>query len=129
MNTKSEAEYERRGTDKRIDSLEAEIKNVVAANGTELNSLHAQYSESKTWQAGHDAKDEERWKANGEKWDGSEKRFDGIEVKLNAIIGTSFATLLTVAGFFIVLYIDRQEDKKTAHREVTSLHAQQYENQ
>ncbi len=52
---------------------------------------------------------------NGEKWVAAEKKFDGMDFKLNAIIGTSFITLITACGFFITLWIDRQEQKAEKH--------------
>jgi len=119
---------DRRDLDRKFEKLDMDIKNVAAIHAQEMSDMEGRMSEVATWQGTHDAKDEERWKNNGEKWAANDKRHEGMDLKLNAIIGTSILTLLSALGFFVTLWIDRQEGKSAAAKEPPRI-AQQWENQ
>lgn len=103
-------EAERRSTDRRLERIETDVKDMVAAYGEERTMIHEDLARGRAWQQGHEKQCTERWKANDEKWIANAERFNTTDGKLNAIIGTSFLTLLAVCGFFIALWIDRQDE-------------------
>lgn len=124
MNVREDREDERRDRrdlDKRFARVDEEIKRVVTVFTAELSGIEGRLSESATWQATHETKDEERWKGNGEKWTDAGKRFDGMDVKLNAIIGTSVLTLLAMCGFFAANFVQRSDDRAERRVEAASV--------
>jgi hypothetical protein len=107
---------ERRHTDRRLDRIEQDVRDMTAAHNEERTLLHEDLATQRSRLEGHELACGERWKANDNKWAENTKKIEGTDFKLNAIIGTSFATLLTVCGFFIALWIDRQNER-AAHRD------------
>lgn len=106
----------RRHTDRRLAQLEADVRGAVISAGEERTMIHEDLARQRSWQEGHANQCAERWKANDDKWVVADKRFEGVNGKLNTIVGASFMTLLTVCGFFIALWIDRQNEHNEARR-------------
>ena len=115
-------ERERRAADRRIDKLEESISNVVKANADEFDHIHKEHASLKEWASAHDAKDEERWTSNTDKWAENIEKHRESNMKLNAIIGTSVVTLLTVVGFFASLWMDRMEEKQQRQSSIPAVH-------
>lgn len=109
------AGQERRSVDGRVDRVENDLRSFIAGSNEERTMMHEDLARARAWQEGHDKQCAERWNSNTDKWTANEKRFDGMDTKLNAIIGTSFITLLAVCGFFITIWIDRQESHANTH--------------
>lgn len=108
---------ERRHTDRRLDRLEQDVRDMTAATNEERTLIHEDLAKQRAQLQGHEQACAERWKANEDKWVVADKRFEGVNGKLNAIVGASFMTLLAVCGFFIAIWIDRQDDRAASRAE------------